>query len=159
MAGIEAMHARFGHLSFSSLLEPDASTIQGQLACLYLQERRFNEAAAILNTALSMLGNAQDEKLLNRIKLLNARGVVWARLHHWRDSELDLAQAVSLCREQRSMDVAELEPILSNYAYVLRKMHRKQARSVARLAAAIQSANAASRQVVDFAELAANLDH
>lgn len=137
----------------------DASTIRGQLACLYLQEQRFHEAVTLLNTALSMLDSAQDEKPLNRIKLLNARGVAWARLHHWRNSESDLAWAVSLCREQRSMDSAELESILRNYAYALKKMHRRQARSVKNLAAAIQSANAASRHVVDFAELAASLDH
>jgi len=133
----------------------DAASICGQLACLYLHERRYREAAAAVNTALSTLSLAGDVRPLDRIKLLDTRAAVCAHENRWPDAESDLAEAVSLAREQPKIDSVELRPLVKDYAYVLRKLHRKEARSIEAWASALQSTNTASGQVVDLTELAA----
>jgi tetratricopeptide (TPR) repeat protein len=134
----------------------DAASTLGQLACLYLGEHRYQDAAAALSSALTMLSLALDAAPLDRIKLLNARATVWVHENRWQDAEADLAEAVSLARLQPKLDSAELFVLLKNYADVLRKLHRKDLRSVEKWAASLRTGNASSRQVIDIAELAAN---
>jgi tetratricopeptide (TPR) repeat protein len=136
----------------------DAASLKGELAYVYLQERRYKEAAEILNTALSKLDRTDDEGSAVRVKLLHNRAAVWGYQGRWRDAEADLGEALSLCRQLSRMDPAELAPIVSDYAYVLRKMHRKQARSVERWATALRSAQVPPRHVVDVTELAPRFD-
>jgi hypothetical protein len=134
----------------------DAASIWGQLARLYLHEQRYGDAGAAVNSALTILNLAADATAFDRIKLLNTRATVWSYENRWRDAERDLAGAVSLARQQPKTDPLELEQVLKNYAYVLRKLRRREARSVERWAETLRSTNAASRQVIDVTELAAN---
>jgi tetratricopeptide (TPR) repeat protein len=133
----------------------DAASTQGQLACLYLGEHRYQDAATALDSALTTLSLAPDAAPLDRIKLLNTRATVWAHENRWKDAESDLAEAVSLARQQPKLDSPELWLLLKNYACVLRKLHRKEAQSVETWAASLRAGNAKSRQVIDMAELAA----
>jgi hypothetical protein len=87
------------------------------------------------------------------MKLLNVSAVVWARTERWQKAETDLAEAVSLGRSEAHLDNTQLRPIVSNYALVLRKLHRKNARSVERWAASLQAANIASSLIIDISEL------
>lgn len=134
----------------------DAVVICGQLAYVYLQEHRYEDAQTTLDAAFARLGFAGEAVPLDRIKLLNLRAFVSGRQNRWRDAESDLAEAVSLSRQQRRMDSAELEPILTNYAYVLRRLHRRDARSVEKWAKSVRRENKTSGQVIDVADLAAN---
>lgn len=136
----------------------DAASLKGELAYVYLQERHYKEAAETLNTALAELDRTDDGGPAVRIKLLHNRAAVWGYQGRWRDAEADLGEVLSLCRQLSRMDPAELALIVSDYAYVLRKMHRKQARSVERWAAALRSAQVPSRHVVDATELAPRPD-
>lgn len=127
--------------------------IWGQLASLYLQDRRYADARATADEGLRRLNLLHDLPPLYRMKLLNVRAVVWARMERWQEAETDLAQAVSLGRSQAHLDNTELRPIVSNYALVLRKLHRKNARSVGKWAASLQGGNIASSLIIDISEL------
>lgn len=131
----------------------EGAAVRGQLACLYLQDHRDADALKTADDALRCLDALSGVPPLYRIKLLNVRAVACTRLDRWPEAEADLAEAVSLGRLQTHLDSAELQPIVSNYAGVLRKLHRKEARSVEKLAASLQKENRASSTIVDISQL------
>lgn len=132
------------------------AAVHGQLASLYLEEGRDAEAAQTVNDALRQLDTAHDILPLFRMNLLEVRAVVWMREARWHEAEADLAQAVSLSRGHAEIATAALQTVVTNYAYVLRKLHRKEARSVEKWAAALRASNMAQSQTVDVAELVAH---
>lgn len=129
------------------------AAICGQLASLYLEEQRYLEAAKAVDNALSRLNTAKAAAPLYRIKLLNVRAVVWTRMERWPEAEKDLAEAISLCRGQANLDRTELRPIVLNYAKVLRKLHRKDAKTIESWASSLRRAHPASSKIVDITEL------
>ncbi|MGC2657442.1 MAG: tetratricopeptide repeat protein [Bryobacteraceae bacterium] len=131
----------------------DGVAIRGQLASLYLQDHRYADARKTADDALTSLNAVTSVPPLYRMKVLNVRAIAWTRMGRWREAESDLAEAVSLGRSQTRLDNAELLPVVSNYASVLRKLRRKKARSVERWAASLRSGNIASSLIVDISEL------
>ena len=133
----------------------EAATVRVELATVYIEDQRYQDAAVLLDTGLAILSRARDAVPLDRVNLLNTRAILRVHQNHWKEAESDLAEAAFLCRQQPQMDLAELEPILNNYAFVLRKVRRKNARAVEAWAAAIREAKPASPQVIDVTELSA----
>lgn len=129
------------------------AAIRGQLASLYLEEERYLEAAKAVETALSRLNTAESAAPLYRIKLLKVRAVVWTRMERWLDAEKDLAEAISLCRGQADLDGTELQPIVLNYARVLRRLHRKDAKTIESWAVSLRGPHPAWSNIVDLTEL------
>jgi tetratricopeptide (TPR) repeat protein len=133
----------------------EAVAVQRSLAFLYLQENRYSDASSTVDAAIATLQRAKDAVPLDRIQLLNVRAAVSAYRGRWRDAEADLSNAVSLARRQAHLDSVVLEPLVTNYAQVLCKLHRKDARSVKAWAVALRSETAASRQTIDVTQLSA----
>jgi tetratricopeptide (TPR) repeat protein len=74
----------------------DAAAILQCLSSLYLEEQRLNEARRALDRALAIYKRAKDTVPMDRIKFLNLRGVLHARLGEWQQSEEDLRDALSM---------------------------------------------------------------
>jgi tetratricopeptide (TPR) repeat protein len=103
----------------------DAGVILYGLGSLYIKEDRLSEARQALDRALAIFNNVKDAVSMDRIKLLNIRGVLQAR-------QGDL---------------------LNNYAVVLRRNNRRrQARSIEARGAAIQ-VDGRRATIVDITEL------
>src|SRR5262249_32117180 len=105
----------------------DAGAILNSLGSLYVQERRFDEADLVLDRALSIFDHAEDAVPRDRINLLNPRGLLHARRGEWREAEEDLRDALSVADREPWLDPVDLRSLLTNYARVLRKNHRRQA--------------------------------
>jgi uncharacterized protein HemY len=89
----------------------------------------------------------------DRIKLLHARAILYARQGEWRDAEEDLRSAISTASQITQLDPVTLQAVLADYAHVLRKNHRaREARSVEARAAALPT-RAITDTVVDLSEL------
>ena len=132
----------------------DAASLHGQLAIVYYQQKRYTDSERAVERALATLDMAPDAVPLDRIKLLNVRAAVRAKEDRWRDAATDLDHATSLARESK-MDGIELEPVVTNYAFVLHKLHRKEARSIDAWAAALHDRNARFGYTVDLGDLGA----
>ena len=103
------------------------------------------ERASLLFTAAK---NAVPPDL---ISFLGIRATLHIRLAQWSEAEGDLLHAISLADHERQMDPGIIEPLLTNYAVVLRKMHRRhEARRVEARLAILQHRQTA---VVDLSEL------
>jgi tetratricopeptide (TPR) repeat protein len=133
----------------------DAAAVQRNIAYLYVEEHRYREASKAVDAALATLRRAKDAVPLDRIQMLDVRATALAYQGRWREAEADLRDAISLARAQPHLDSIELEPVVRNYAQVLRKLRRKEARSVEASAATLRSETAPSRQTVDVTELSA----
>ncbi len=90
---------------------------------------------------------------MDRIKLLNVRGVLHARQGDWREAEQDLHDALSMSDREPWIDQVALRSLLTNYALVLRKNHhRREARSIEARATAIQT-DRTTAAIVDLTDL------
>ena len=133
----------------------DAAAILHCLGSLYLEEQRLDEARRVLDRALAIYNRAKDAVPMDRIKFLDLRGALYARLGEWQQSEQDLRDALSIADRQPFVDPSLLRPLLRNYSYVLRRNHRRQeARSIEARTAALP-ANRTAAAVVDVADLLA----
>jgi tetratricopeptide (TPR) repeat protein len=131
----------------------DAASILYGLGSVYVNEQRLGEAGRALDRALAIYNRAKDTVPMDRIKFLNLRAVLHARLGEWRQSEQDLWDALSLLDRQPYVDPIFLRPLLRDYLYVLlRNHHRREARSIeARIAALPRNRTTAA--VVDLTGL------
>jgi tetratricopeptide (TPR) repeat protein len=131
----------------------DAASILYGLGSLYLKEQRLSEARRELDRALAIYDRAKDAVPLDRIKFLDLRGVLHARLGEWQQSELDFCDGLSMLDRQPYADPALLRSLLTNYSYALRRNHhRREARSIEARNAALPT-NRKSAAVVDLTEL------
>jgi tetratricopeptide (TPR) repeat protein len=133
----------------------DSASVLSGLGELYIADRRFEDAGRTLDRALAMFAAAADTVPTDRIKTLNCRALLRARLGKWPEAEQDLRSAVAMADREARLDPAEMESLLGNYAYVLRKDRRgKEAQAVEARAAAIR-AEAHTDAVVDVSDLLA----
>jgi tetratricopeptide (TPR) repeat protein len=131
----------------------DAAAILHCLGALYLREQRIEEARGALDRALVIHDRAQDCLPIDRIKFLNLRSVLHARLGEWAQAEQDLRDALSMADDLPYLDPDLLRPMLTNYSYVLRRNHRRrEARSIEARKTALP-ANSTAALVVDSTEL------
>jgi tetratricopeptide (TPR) repeat protein len=131
----------------------DGGSILGGLGSLYVKEHRLSEARQAFDRALTILSRAKDAVSMDRIKLLNARGVLQARQDDWRGAEQFLHDALTMADRERWVDPFTLRTLLNNYAEVLRRNHRgREARSLEARAAAIPVDRTAAA-IVDITEL------
>jgi tetratricopeptide (TPR) repeat protein len=131
----------------------DAAAILSCLGSLYLVEQRLDEARRTLDRALLTYNRAKDAEPVDRIKLLDLRGVLHARTGEWQQAEEDLRDALSIADGQLWVDASLLRSVLSNYSSVLRRNHhRREARLIEGRAAGLP-ANRTAAAVVDWTAL------
>jgi tetratricopeptide (TPR) repeat protein len=109
----------------------DAGAVLNGLTKLYLEQQKLDEARRTLDRAVNIFASANDAVPMDRIKLLNVRAVLHARQGQWIEAEQDLHDAVTMADHESRVDPAILNPLLINYAQVLRKnRHRREARMI-----------------------------
>jgi tetratricopeptide (TPR) repeat protein len=131
----------------------DTSAVLAGLGSLYIKENRLSEAAKVLDRALAMLNTAKDAVPLDRTKLLLLHAVLQARQGDWLAAEQYLHDALATADREPWVDPFVLRSILTNYAAVLRKNHRRrEARSIEARAVAIPIGGGPAT-IVDITEL------
>lgn len=116
----------------------DAASILTALGSLYIDEHRLDDAARVLARTLDVLNHAPDVIPMDRIRLFLLRGVLRAKQGEWRKSEEDFSLALSMADQEAKVNGAVLRPLLTSYAIVLRKNHRRhEARAIESRAAAL----------------------
>ena len=131
----------------------DAGALLNGLGNLYIRKHRIGEAHRALDEALAIFERAPDASPWDRIKVLYTRGLLGVRQGEWIQAEQDLADALSIADHQARVEPTILRSLLINYAAVLKKNHRSEAPSIARRAAALDSAPE-DGNLVNVAELA-----
>ncbi len=132
----------------------DYGSTLNALAAVYVAEAHFDEARRTLDRALDVFSSAPNAVAMDRFKVLATRAVVYARLKDWRGAEQDLRDATAIADGQPGMDPMLVAQVLRNYAYVLRKNHRRdEARAIEARATGLPGPSGA---VVDASELLAH---
>jgi hypothetical protein len=122
---------------------------------LYIKDHRLKEAAPVLDRALSVLNTAPDTVPMDRLRVLNLRGVLDAREGKWPKAEEEFQGAISLANGEKRMDPDFHCQLLANYAHALRRNHhRREARSVEARAAA-ERGSLVAHGLVDVSEFSA----
>jgi len=131
----------------------DAAMVMTGLGVLYLKEGRLGDAERMLERAHAIIARAPDGFPMDRIYLLDARGVLRSRQGKWKEAEEALRQALSTADQQGHVEPSTLLPLLANCSAVLRKNHRlRDARAIeARIAALRHHSRPAA--VVDVTDL------
>jgi tetratricopeptide (TPR) repeat protein len=108
------------------------------LALLYYEEGRWGEAQQRARQALDIIDRARDATPVDRLKLLNTIAVLSWKQRELVEAERTIREAISIAEQDATLDRRILDALMTNYAPILREMHRKkEARQVeARLAAA-----------------------
>lgn len=133
----------------------DTGSVLNALGSLYVRELRLDEAKQVTDRALSIFTSAKDAVPLDRFKLLDVRAVINVRRQQWHDAEQDLRDAVAMIGILPGLDPSILTRVLRNYAYVLRKNHRRQeARNIEARVASLRS-QAVTDALIDTSELGA----
>jgi tetratricopeptide (TPR) repeat protein len=133
----------------------DAGAVLNGLASLYLREHRLDEANQVLDRALGIFTSAKDAVPFDRFQLLDVRAMVHARRQEWQDAEQDLHDAIAMLDGLPGLDPSILTRVLADYAYVLRKNHRRQeARNIEARAAFLRS-QSVTDTLIDTIELRA----
>jgi tetratricopeptide (TPR) repeat protein len=131
----------------------DAATILVGLASLYIELGWLTEAQQTLDRAFAIFSRARDTVASDHIKLLQVRGVLHAWQGSWQESEQDFRTALDMSDREPGGDPIILRPLLTHYAYVLRRNHHgREARSIERRAAALHTGGT-STAIVDITEL------
>src|SRR5262249_19538122 len=133
----------------------DAGAIFNSLGSLYVKEGRFDEAGRALDRALIIFDHVEDAVPMDRIKLLNARGVLHAWKGEWRGAEEDLRDALSMADREPYVDPVAFRSVVNNYARVLHKNHRRREARAIEARAAVLDGNRTDNIVVDMADLLA----
>jgi len=134
---------------------PDVAAVLGGLAALYVSDGRYREAGRTLDRAIAIVTSAKDAVPTDWIRLFSTRAELHVRQSEWREAKADLGVAMSAADRETRLDPAFLKSLLANYAYVLRKNHRRrEARSIEARAAALQTRKLTDG-VVDIIELRA----
>jgi tetratricopeptide (TPR) repeat protein len=131
----------------------DAAATLHCLGSLYLKEQRLKDARRVLARAQVIHDRATDSIPADRIKFLNLRSVLHARLGEWRQSEQDLRDALSVADLQPYVDPALLRQLLGNYAHVLRQNHRRREARIIEARKAALPGNGTAAAVVDYTKL------
>jgi tetratricopeptide (TPR) repeat protein len=131
----------------------DAAATLHCLGALYLKEQRLEDARRVLARAQVIHDRATDSIPADRIKFLNLRSVLHARLGEWRQSEQDLRDALSVADLQPYVDPALLGQLLGNYAHVLRQNHRRREARIIEARKAALPGNGTAAAVVDYTKL------
>jgi tetratricopeptide (TPR) repeat protein len=133
----------------------DTGTVLNALGSLYIREDRLDEARQVVDRALNIFTSAKDAVPLDRFKLLHVRAVIHVRRQEWHDAEQDLSNAIAMVDILPALDPSILTRVLADYAYVLRKNHRRQeARTIEARAASLRS-QSVTRALIDTTELRA----
>uniref|UniRef100_Q02AH2 Tetratricopeptide TPR_4 n=1 Tax=Solibacter usitatus (strain Ellin6076) TaxID=234267 RepID=Q02AH2_SOLUE len=128
-------------------------TILSGLGSLYIELGRLTEAQQTLDRALAIFNRAQDTAATDRSKLFEVRGVLHAWQGNWLEAEQDLREAISMLDREPWVDPTILRPVLTRYAYILRRNHHgREARPIEARAASLHAAGA-STAIVDITEL------
>ena len=131
----------------------DVGAILDDLGSLYIHEHRLTDARQVLDRAFAICSRAKDVATMDRIKLLNVRGVLQAREGDWGAAEQDLHDALSMADREPWVDPVALRSLLKNYAVVLRRnRRRREARSIESRAAKIQI-DRTTASIVDITDL------
>jgi tetratricopeptide (TPR) repeat protein len=134
-----------------SIYTADGATAVGALGFLYMRQQRFEEARSTMDRAWGIFMAAKDTVPADLIRLLSLRAELHTKLGEWQDAQIDLLHAISSADHERQMDPIMINSLLTNYAVVLRKMHRPhELRDVEARLAVHQGKPAAS---VDVSEL------
>ncbi len=127
------------------------------LADTYIVRKRLDEAGRLLDRVLTIFATASDTGPADQIRVLNSQAVFYASQGQWRKAEDDLKSAISLADVNSGLNPVELEPLLNNYARVLRGNSRmREARTVEARVAAIHSRSFAD-SIVDVTQLKATV--
>jgi tetratricopeptide (TPR) repeat protein len=122
------------------------------LGNFYLKFDRLDEAGRAFGQASRALAASPNAVPSDRFNLLNSLAVLHCRQGDSRRAEEELRTALSILDGEPQPDPVRLEPLLSNYAFVLRKNHRShQARSIEARVAALP--RGLTGGVVDASEL------
>jgi tetratricopeptide (TPR) repeat protein len=133
----------------------DAGALLNGLGGLYIKEQRMTEAREALDEALAIFERAPDAVSWDRIKVLQTRGALRARQRQWREAEEDMANALSVADCESRVEPTVLRSLLTGYAAVLWKDHRRrEARSIETRIAALGRAPEEGG-LVDVTELVA----
>ena len=131
----------------------EAAAVLMALGLTYMEEHRFEDARRTLEDAWAVVVQAKDTVPMDRIRLLNIRGVLHQRRGEWREAEDDLRDALFLADGQPALDPAALLPLLASYSQVLRRNGRgNEARIIEARAGALRRV-AAWNTVVDISDL------
>jgi tetratricopeptide (TPR) repeat protein len=131
----------------------EAAAILNGLGSLYIELGRLTDAQQALDRALAIFSRAKDTVPTDHIKLLQVWGVLHAWQGDWRQAEQDFRTALSMSDRQPRADPVVLRPLLTHYAYVLRKNHHsREARSIEARATALQT-DRTTATIVDITEL------
>jgi hypothetical protein len=115
----------------------------------------MTEAREALDEALAIFERAPDAVSWDRIKVLQTRGALRARQRQWREAEEDMANALSVADCESRVEPTVLRSLLTGYAAVLWKDHRRrEARSIETRIAALGRAPEEGG-LVDVTELVA----
>jgi hypothetical protein len=85
------------------------------------------------------------------ISLLGIRAILHNRLAEWSDAETDVLHVMSLADHERQVDPVITNSLLTNYAFVLRRTHRR--REFRHVEARLAAPQYNSTAVVDVSEL------
>jgi hypothetical protein len=131
----------------------DVGVALTSLGWLYIRAQRLTDARQALDRAGVIFDHSTDAVALDRVKLLNVRGVLHARQDEWIEAEQTLRSALSMADSEPWVEPAAVRAILTNYAHVLRKNHHgREARTIEVRAAAIP-VDHTSAVIVDITEL------
>jgi len=131
----------------------DAGAVFNDLGSLYIQEQRLAQAQRALDAAFAIFSSAKDAGPMDRIKVLHCMGTLHARQGNWREAAQNFHDALGMADQEPWVDPVALRSLLTSYAYVLRRNHRRrEARSMEARAAALHTATSRSA-VVDVTDL------
>jgi uncharacterized protein HemY len=69
------------------------------LGALYIKEERWDDAERMIERTFAIVMRVPDATPIDRIYLLDARGVLHARRGKWKEAEKELSQALSIADE------------------------------------------------------------
>lgn len=131
----------------------DIAQLLNMLANLYIVDKRFDEAGHILDRVLAIVAVTGDGVLKDRATFLNSQAAVHIHRGEWRKAEEVLRSAITAADSEMRLDPLALETLLVNYAYVLRKNHRRREARAAEARAATLYSDRTIDPVVDASEL------
>jgi tetratricopeptide (TPR) repeat protein len=131
----------------------DAGAILITLGSVYIEEHHLDEAQRVLDDALAVFEQVIGAGTVDWIRLLNLRGVLYARQGKWKEAEHELHEAISLADSAGFADPAVQRDLLRTYSQVLRRNHNKgETKEIEKRLSALQAAQT-NIPVVDVSEL------
>ena len=130
----------------------EMAVIISGLGTLQLSQDRYLDAGKTLERALAIARSAKDAIPMDVVNILCQLASLHARQGKWRVAEDNMKTAISMADRAARLDPAVRKRMLLNFAYILRKAHRrKEARTIEARAAAI-NAPGSTNVIVDVSE-------